>query len=149
MTDADDTVETTILRESLRLRSTQTRTLVPGIGIGLAAVLFGVWGHVDHTAIVGWAAVLLVAPAARRLLALRLLAQLDAMSPAMLRRWDGHLLASSMLNQALSGASIWFALRDHDLLAASILTLFAAVFAVGALINLAYAHRAFALSMPL
>jgi signal transduction histidine kinase/CheY-like chemotaxis protein len=75
------------------------------------------------------------ATAIRALLSSTIRQRIDAASPATLRRYEGYLWASAVLNAMIIGSSFWLVAASGDLTVRLVMTLISCFYAIGALVN--------------
>lgn len=141
-----------VLREAQKTVSLQTRHVTLGLFFIIAIAMFSLKDTVPAAYTLTWALPLLGAMGTRALLARRLLRELDEgfMPPDRLQVWDTRMRVSCVVNQAFAGSTVWLTnAGGGDDQAVLFVTLLSALFAVGAINNLAADFRSVAASIPL
>ncbi len=138
-----------VLRESIRVRCEQTAPALRGLFIVACVVIASVWSQVAAEHLLLWVAPLLLAVAWRLRVANRIYTELPNVADGNLAESDRKLRISSMLNQAAAGSGMWSVAQHGTHEVALFMTLASALYAVGAMINLASDYRSFRASLPL
>ncbi len=141
-----------VLREAQKTVSLQTRHVTLGLFFIVGIAAFSLKNTVPLAYTAAWALPLLGAMAARALLARGLLRELGEgfMPQDRLREWETRMRVSCVVNQAFAGSTVWLThAGGGDDQAVLFVTLLSALFAVGAINNLAADFKSVAASIPL
>lgn len=145
--DLDDLV----LREALRTVAMQMRNLTYGLFIIIVIAMISLQDRVPVAYTIAWTLPLVAAMAVRALIARRMLREFDSgeVSTARVQQWETRMRVSCIVNQTFAGSSVWFTNASTDDRAVLFVTVLSALFAIGAINNLAADYKSVIASIPL
>lgn len=148
----DHDIEPIVLRESVRARVSVApfSVLATFLSIGLY-IPFMAMQDVNYSAIALWAVPIMLLMIIRGVLSHRINGRLDTMTDAGVRKADGRLRLSSIVNQATVGLGVWIVQSPSpdDIVVPLFMTLIVVIWSIGVLANLLSDFRTFIASMPL
>lgn len=147
-TAARESAEGDVLRESVRARCSQSAPSV--LGLVLVTIAFvAVVDDVPTWRVLAWMLPILAGVGSRLVLARRAIAVLDTAPDEEVRRIDGWLRWSSIVNQTAVGTGMWSVAAFAPSHTTEIfVTIAIALYLVGVMINLSSDYRSFRISLP-